>query len=143
MLSLRFNADLGQVRNALAEAAKCLCPLDDIQISTSAEIVLAEVFNNIVKHAYQQKQVGLIDLSMVIHDTYISFRIFDMGQPMPNKRLPIGAPHILEDDVQSLPEGGFGWNLIRTLTQDLDYQHLNNQNILQFTITRHPIEMPD
>jgi serine/threonine-protein kinase RsbW len=57
----------------------------------------------------------------------------DRGRPMPDLKLPPGEllPFF---DGQDPPEGGFGWYLIRSLTQDLQYQRVQDQNILQFRL---------
>ncbi len=53
---------------------------------------------------------------------------------MPDGELPIGRltdPKIAKD----LPEGGFGWFLIRNLSQDLTYDRDEDKNILGFCIS--------
>ena len=53
------------------------------------------------------------------------------GRP-PAGRLPDGADCALVD----LPEGGFGWHLIRTLTRDLAYVRSGGCNRLSFLLPR-------
>ncbi|HRK41578.1 MAG TPA: ATP-binding protein [Gemmobacter sp.] len=93
------------------------------------EIVLAEVLNNIVEHAYAEQR-GNITIDVSIGPNGIGCCILDGGAAMPGLALPEGklAPH----DPQDLPEGGFGWFLIRTLTEDLSYRRQGNMNELRF-----------
>jgi serine/threonine-protein kinase RsbW len=44
----------------------------------------------------------------------------------------------LSDNLCDLPEGGFGWLLIRKLTHSLKYCRTNSQNILTCELQRSP-----
>jgi serine/threonine-protein kinase RsbW len=52
---------------------------------------------------------------------------------MPNLQLPQGAPADLSD-LDDLPEGGFGWFLIRAMTSDLVYHRTGGQNCVRFCV---------
>lgn len=96
----------------------------------TAELVLAEVLNNVVEHAYARFP-GEIELRLTVAPAVLHCQIIDSGLPMPGERLPPGDPPDLGGD---LPEGGFGWNLIRTLTTGLEYRRLAGRNHLQFSL---------
>lgn len=96
----------------------------------TAELVLAEVLNNVVEHAYA-RYPGEIELRLTVTPACLHCQIIDSGLPMPEGRLPPGDPPDLGED---LPEGGFGWNLIRTLTTGLEYRRLAGRNHLQFSL---------
>ncbi len=95
----------------------------------SVEIVVAEVLNNVVEHAYAQ-YTGKIDLRITRHPAFLAVKVADAGLPMPGGELP-GSKLA---DVSDLPEGGFGWFLIRTLTQDLSYRRDGERNLLSLSI---------
>lgn len=97
-----------------------------------AEIVLAEVLNNIVEHAYAEKS-GRIDLILELQPPDLFCLIEDYGLPMPGDVLPAGRLRPLTDH-NNLPEGGFGWHLIRTLSRDLHYQREGARNRLRFRL---------
>ena len=98
----------------------------------TAEIVLAEALNNIVEHAYAQ-HVGEIQITLLLHQNALICRIIDTGLPMPNNTLPAG--HLAQfAPTDDLPEGGFGWFLIRTLSRDLDYRRVDGRNQLSFRL---------
>lgn len=98
----------------------------------TAELVLAEALNNIVEHAYGTDD-GQIELLLHQAGGRLSCDVFDAGVPMPEGELPAAlAPIIGEDD--DLPEGGFGWFLIRTLTEDLTYRRIDARNHLSFKL---------
>jgi len=98
----------------------------------SVEIVLAEVLNNVIEHAYARYDGETV---ITVHrcENGLYFSITDFGLPFPNGNLPKGAlPDFGENP--DFPEGGYGWNLIRTLTRDLTYYRRDGQNRLRFQI---------
>lgn len=99
----------------------------------TAQIVLAEALNNIVEHAYAHTS-GEIEVTVDVSPLGLTCRIMDAGLPLPGGALPQGALPALRlgDD---LPEGGFGWHLIRTLSEDLDYRREGGRNFLTFRIS--------
>lgn len=98
----------------------------------TAEIVLAEALNNIVEHAYSSHD-GEIEITLHLRQNELVCRISDSGLPMPDEKLPAGLLAPLENNTD-LPEGGFGWHLIRTLSKDLDYRRENGRNLLSFRL---------
>ncbi|MEZ5911235.1 MAG: ATP-binding protein [Paracoccaceae bacterium] len=130
-LSLTIASDPLAVRNAL-ETVRCALQMDDVPDDTrsAAELVLAEVMNNIVEHAYRGGS-GDMDLHLRAAPGGIRCEITDSGAPIPGGLLPDPAPGqtYRPDD---LPEGGFGWFLIRTLAQDLQYRREHGRNCLSF-----------
>ncbi|MGL4319990.1 MAG: ATP-binding protein [Paracoccaceae bacterium] len=131
---LAFPATFGHVRDALAAlmAGPVLADVSDDDKGT-AELVLAEAMNNIVEHAYAETGQGEITLTLWQSEGEVACRITDRGASMPDEILPEGllADHTAEDE---LPEGGFGWYLIRSLSRDLRYIRLGTLNELTFVL---------
>lgn len=100
----------------------------------SWELVVAEVLNNIVEHAYQDRAGGRIILTLRFKADRLTVDFTDFGQPMPSGALPTGAPADLDVSPEDLPEGGFGWFLIRSLSDDLAYVREDNSNRLSLSI---------
>jgi serine/threonine-protein kinase RsbW len=98
----------------------------------SVEIVLAEVLNNISEHAYA-KYPGKVDLWLTPKDGFLFVRFEDSGLPMPGGILPGGSLESADEGLD-LPEGGFGWFLIRSLAQELTYLRENDRNLLTFCL---------
>ncbi len=95
----------------------------------TAEIVLAEVLNNIVEHAYGDAG-GTIRLCLALHDGGLLCRTEDRGMPMPQGRLPPGIP----PDPALTAEGGYGWHLIRMLARNLGYSRVAGVNCITFLL---------
>ena len=100
----------------------------------SFELVLAEALNNIVEHAYQEQPGGVIALGVVEWADRIYCFVRDGGAPMPGLVLPEGREQDLTLPLEDMPEGGFGWFLIHTLTTDLGYRRLGDENRLSFAL---------
>jgi serine/threonine-protein kinase RsbW len=97
--------------------------------------VLAEVLNNVAEHAYGDAG-GRVAVTLTPDPAGVRCLVVDAGRAMPGGqlpegRLPLGPDMALED----LPEGGFGWHLIRSLCADLTYARVGGQNRLSFVLT--------
>ncbi|WP_366513852.1 ATP-binding protein [Planktotalea sp.] len=134
-ICLTFPATQNAVRSALASITPSLRTLcaDEAMVGT-AELVLAEATNNIVEHAYVEVDDGTITLSCFKEPGRIGFVIKDRGKNFPNYEIPPKKNHDLNAEPNALPEGGFGWGLIRDLTTSLEYRRINGQSILRFSI---------
>ena len=129
-----IDSDMHAVRDGLQALFACslLASLPD-EVRGTAEIVLAEALNNVVEHAYASYP-GKITVQLRPCDTGLRFGISDTGLPMPGSEPPKGdlrEPSGFDD----LPEGGFGWFLIRTLSHDLSYRREGGRNCLDFCIS--------
>lgn len=126
-------ADLESVRDGLRDlfCSDHLASLTE-ESRGVVEIVLAEVLNNVVEHGYATYS-GKIVVWVTRRENYLFIRMVDQGLPMPGAALPGGKlaePH----DSAELPEGGFGWFLIRTMSDELNYRRDGDQNILSFCV---------
>lgn len=98
----------------------------------TTELVLAEALNNVVEHAYACYS-GQIEVEVQRGQDQLRFHIADKGLPMPGAEPPMGRmPEV--GAFEDLPEGGFGWFLIRSLVQDLAYRREGEMNLLSFGV---------
>lgn len=120
------------VREALASIMSLLETLPlDVEERSTVELVMAEVLNNVVEHAYPEGgQQGPIDIFGASKRDGLHFRIEDTGLPMPGGQAPIGQPQNLDVEIEDLPEGGFGWFIVRDLAKDVVYARQDNKNVL-------------
>lgn len=101
----------------------------------SLEIVLAEALNNIVEHAYADRSDGMIEIHLSQTPKGLWCTILDNGQMMPGGEPPLGRRADLNCDIADLPEGGFGWFLIRELAHELEYVRESDHNRLCFRMS--------
>jgi serine/threonine-protein kinase RsbW len=101
----------------------------------TAELVLAEVLNNIVEHAYAGGP-GRIHVAISALPDVLHYRVRDGGRPMPGGAPPPGR--LPDADADDLPEGGFGWFLIRELSRSLQYRRDGDRNLLSFHVPLSP-----
>ncbi|MGR3376103.1 ATP-binding protein [Salipiger abyssi] len=136
VLAFDFASTPAEVRGALAHVARALDGLGwDAETRGTVELVLAEALNNIVEHAYGGARDGRIHLRLDATDGRADLVIRDSGSAMPGQRLPAGAP-VDPDAGGDLPEGGFGWYLIRRLASHLSYRRSDGCNRLEIHMLR-------
>ncbi|AMY71870.1 anti-sigma regulatory factor [Frigidibacter mobilis] len=131
ILRLELQADPVSVRQVLRRVRDRLAAdLSEIAVG-NLELVLAEMLNNIVKHAYLGKG-GRIDLQIGAGPGCLLCRVTDQGIAMPGGVLPDRARLQPGLPVADLPECGFGWRMIRDLATDLQYRRETGWNVVQF-----------
>lgn len=130
--SLTVAADQLSVRTALADIRTALeqALLDEILVGR-VESALAELFNNIVKHAYADKGSGALQCTVKKTKLGVVIDVIDHGKAMPDRTLPDGNLPNLDVDFFELPEGGFGWFIIKSQTDGLSYERLGEENFTQ------------
>ncbi|MEM8801416.1 MAG: ATP-binding protein [Pseudomonadota bacterium] len=105
---------------------------DDIH---SVEIVLAEAMNNVVEHAYPEGKTGDMRLLVRKRNNALMVEISDNGRTMPQGRAPLGNHPMTEfNQHDAMPEGGYGWFIIREIVRDLVYDRREDKNILLFRL---------
>ena len=87
-------------------------------------LALAEGFTNAVRHAHGDLPPETpIDIQLTLTAERIEIRIWDFGQPF--------DPAVVEEpEPGTLCEGGYGWFLLRRLTDQVTYSHQDNRNCL-------------
>lgn len=136
----RFEVRIRSGVNAAWQAlAQVLCALEPLQLGTEdaakVQLVLAEVLNNIVEHAYPEDTPdGLIYVECRHIADGLHFSIHDQGNPMPEGSTPVGQRPDVEVETEDLPEGGFGWFLIQALAKDVVYRRVGQENQLDLRI---------
>lgn len=88
-------------------------------------LALAEGFTNAVRHAHSGLSADTsIDIQVALHDDRMEIEIWDWGQPFD----PTG---VREPQPGTLQEGGYGWYLLRRLSDDVSYQRQGQRNCLK------------
>lgn len=129
----RFLASEHATRAVLVELSAQLTELGiDEDDRASAELILAEVLNNICEHAYAG-QGGPVEMVVDIRRSGLVCQMCDRGRAFPGGTPP-GSGLPLVDPPDNVPEGGFGWHIIRCLASDLHYQRQGGWNRLSFRV---------
>lgn len=100
-----------------------------------AALVLAEALNNVVEHGYLFREDGSITLDILFQKPDLTMQITDQGvvmQSVPKKKAMDGP----EQDFDDLPEGGFGWFLIHSLTNSIAYENRDGYNRLELKMAQ-------
>ena len=132
-----FQGRFLEVRGVLAELRGSLTRYGPVccDVATT-EIVLAEVLNNIVEHGYQGT-AGPVELRVWADSAGLTFVVIDAGAPLPGGQPPARDARCLPDDPDALPESGFGWHLIHSLTEGLEYETQLGSNRLRGRVPAH------
>ncbi|MCB1406715.1 MAG: ATP-binding protein [Rhodobacteraceae bacterium] len=120
-------------RNVLADLVNglTLAGLDADDLAT-VELILAEALNNVVEHAYADG-AGPVELSVEMRGHELACKIVDSGRPMPTGDAPDPPLPVIDPPVE-MPEGGFGWHIIRCLTSELTYHRDRERNTLSMRV---------
>ncbi|MFC3613132.1 ATP-binding protein [Lutimaribacter marinistellae] len=129
--ALSFQASEGAARDGIRAVASALRwrGLSGDRAG-DVELALAEAINNVVEHAYAGLAPGQVHVTCWLGGGRLDILISDNGHAMPGGRLPEGTAAKLENAIEDLPEGGFGWFLIRQLATEIRYERCSGLNRL-------------
>lgn len=132
---MTLSATQMQVRDALKAVSRQTARWNlSAEAQSSVEIVLAEALNNVVEHAYAGIAGGTIAIDCAYDGDGLSIVITDQGHPVPETLFKNTKTQVHSIDPQNLPEGGFGWGLIRELTHDVQVSRIGNTTMLSLVI---------
>lgn len=118
----------------LAERVSEVCGYRTGQPADATDMLrlcLAEALNNIVEHAYSGATGKPIFADIGFSEVGYEVLLIDEGKPMPDGVAPEGTCEFDFDDIENLPEGGFGWMLIRTEMDNVEYERRDGCNVLK------------
>jgi len=125
---LTLHNDIEQVPQ-LAEFVEEVCEELNIDPSTTMQINLAleEAVVNVMSYAYAQNTKGEINIEASANDVRLKFTICDTGSPFdPTAKEDVDTTLSVEDR----PIGGLGIHLVRQLMDSINYERIDNQNVL-------------
>ena len=86
---------------------------------TAVVSAFMEIFNNVAIHAYARKGGGTIELALTPNDRELVIEVRDHGTPFDIDEV---APLPSDLDEDSLPEGGMGIHIAKTMLDEMTYQ---------------------
>lgn len=132
LVTLAFPATAEGTRHALCDLCVALTGAGlAADLLSRVEMVVAEVLNNIAEHAYRAGPAAPVWLAAEQCDGALCVCVRDCGQPMPGGTLPDGTLPSRDVPRDRLPEGGFGWFLIRSQSDFLLYRREGLENTLE------------
>lgn len=131
-LNFAISSSFESVADLAEQVSEACAPRygDDAEATDMLRLCLAEALNNIVEHAYDGADGRPIYARVRFRDSGYDVVLIDEGRPMPDGTLPSGELDYDEDDIDSLPEGGFGWMLIRSQMDAIGYERRDGCNVL-------------
>lgn len=130
-LDLKCSANPDAVRTALsvlrAQLAAMGLTADQL---CDVEIATAEALNNIVEHAFVGLPAQDIAITASLTNTRLRLCLRDRGRPLPGDEIPPGTRPDADGPLDTLPEGGFGWFLIRDVSERVIYRRIGGENLL-------------
>ena len=97
-------------------------PLDvDVRDPFDTAIVsaFAEIYNNVAIHAYNRKGGGMIEIAITPCERELIIELKDTGTAFDIDEV---APLPTEFDVATLPEGGMGIHIAKTMLDEVTYE---------------------
>jgi anti-sigma regulatory factor (Ser/Thr protein kinase) len=92
-------------------------------------VIIEEIFSNIVRYAYEDKQEHTVQVRLACHDKVIEIEIIDDGIAFNPLDYKLGT---LVDPATS-DAGGMGLTLIRAFSSNMIYQRSSGKNHLRIT----------
>jgi len=86
---------------------------------TAVVSAFMEIFNNVAIHAYNRKGGGLIEIEITPTDAELVIQVKDTGHPFDIDEV---APLPSDLDEASLPEGGMGIHIAKTMLDEMTYK---------------------
>jgi len=86
---------------------------------TAVVSAFMEIFNNVAIHAYKRKGGGLIEIEITPTDAELVIQVKDTGHPFDIDDV---APLPSDLDEASLPEGGMGIHIAKTMLDEMTYR---------------------
>ncbi len=93
-------------------------------------LVLSELLTNIVKHAYCSDGLNKIEIRARFQGQFLEVLIVDQGSELPELVLKKTEIDFDGDDLFGLPEGGFGWGIVHSIIDEIEYQRTGGCNRL-------------
>ena len=131
MNNYQFEANLDLVDEMMMPIISSLEEIDvDHKKIYQINLALEEILVNIARYAYAPDK-GLIDISYEISDKPKQLKVIIKDKGRAFNPLEKEEPD-LEASIQDRKIGGLGIYIVKNIVDDIKYQRINNENILEF-----------
>jgi serine/threonine-protein kinase RsbW len=107
-----------------------IIPLSEVE-SYQTELCVVEACTNAIKHAYKHQPNHDVEVVITVSMDRIAFAISDTGKSMEKMEVP--ALDYDPNDLDSVPEGGMGLFIMRSVMDKVDYNSSHGKNTLTLT----------
>ena len=90
-------------------------------------LALEEIFTNIIRHGYQDREPHEIDLVIRKQGDWLTLRVADDGQPFDPSKMASPNLHL---PPEQRAVGGLGIHLVKSVTDALEYRRENGKNVV-------------
>jgi anti-sigma regulatory factor (Ser/Thr protein kinase) len=120
-LAVRIVAEAARLVSCSAQRAPNDLLDNDVRdpFDTAVVSAFAEIFNNVAIHAYQRKGGGTIEIAITPNERAITIEVVDQGSPFVLDEVPPLPSNL---DESSLPEGGMGIHIAKTMLDEVTYE---------------------
>lgn len=134
VLLAELDSNPRRVRKSIRSAARALCDAGlSRSLTENVELAVTEAVNNVIEHGYGGRSGGIILIEYEMIADTLKLTILDQSQGMADTHLPSGRLPDLMVEKSDLPEGGYGWFIIRSLTRRQHYSRHEGWNRLSLT----------
>jgi anti-sigma regulatory factor (Ser/Thr protein kinase) len=133
-IRLSFNAELSELAPASERIRSFLSEHGiDKDALFAIDMVIEEIATNSIKYGFNGMQKGIITMEAAATATHAELVIEDDGRAFNPTEAP--DPDV-NRPLEEMPIGGLGIHLVRALTDDFDYQRVNDCNRVRVSVHR-------
>jgi len=133
--TLRFSSEYENIGPICAELIEIVSASLDSDKLLELQIALSEALNNVIEHSYAEQEGRPVVVQWCVGKDTVSISIKDQGQGMPGGWVAPKArvEELSLENMDALPEGGMGMQLIEGCVDELSYEKTETHNVLTFT----------
>lgn len=134
---LRFASRYQCVPELLAWLDHKLAPACDHDRYFDVRAAIVEAVHNIIRHGLKEDPGHHITVALRLGRADISIDLEDDGFPIPSEKLEkIRLPEFSVDDLDKLPESGFGLGMVAQAVDRISYRSSEGRNRLSLGVDR-------
>ena len=95
-------------------------------LSYQIELCVVEILNNVIEYGYRMQKGHPIEIRCNFRDSSVRIAVVDQARPMESFDIP--NIDFDPDDVESLPERGFGLYLVNEIMDEVRYESRDKSN---------------
>lgn len=107
-------------------------PLGEVA-AYQVEVCVVEAVNNAIKHAYGNEAGHRVEICVEVRLDRIVFEVCDDGAELGNFPKMSGRKDFDPEDLENIPEGGMGLQIIYSVMDEVTYARTDRGNVLRMS----------